>query len=326
MARRSSIEDQLDQLSALRQETDSQRVLAELMKALATKRTNLLAARAAKITSELGLIELCDAMAAAFDRLMHDPAKRDKGCLGKTAIARALVELDQPAGEVFRVGLRHVQPEPSWGGSVDTASELRGLCAQGLAASGDPDAILDIIPLLVDPERPARQGAARALGDSGRVEAEPLLRLKVIAGDEDPEVLAECFDSLLRIEPRRSVPFVADFLVHARDDLAESAALALGESRLETAIEPLGEALSTRRLADPRSRAFCLALAMLRRQEALDQLLGTIAGGPVAIATQALEALALHRHDDNLRSRLEETLAERDVATLWQVFNTELQE
>lgn len=322
---RSLIEDQLDQLSALRQVEDPARVRAELGKALASGRSNLLAARAAKIAAELGLDELTEAMVTAFDRLMHASAQRDKGCLGKTALARALVELDQPASEVFRVGLRHVQPEPSWGGSVDTAAELRGLCAQGLAASGHPDAILEIVPLLVDKERPARQGAARALGDSGRVEAEPLLRLKVVTGDEDLEVLAECFDALLRLDPRRSIGFVAGFLDHDRDELAESAALALGESRLDTAIEPLGEALDRRRLADPRSRTLCLALAMLRRREALDRLLAVIATGPVAIATQALEALALHRHDDNLRQQLEETLAERDVATLWRVFNEELE-
>ena len=83
--------------------------------------------------------------------------------------------------------------------------------------------------LLADPEIAARAGAVRALGESGQSEAMLLLRLKALLGD-DEEIMGECFAALLRLAPAPSLEFVADFLHSSSDEVAERAALALGES------------------------------------------------------------------------------------------------
>ena len=51
------------------------------------------------------------------------------------AIARALFALDYDGEGLYLAGMRHVQMEPGWGGSSDTAVELRGMCAMGLAST-----------------------------------------------------------------------------------------------------------------------------------------------------------------------------------------------
>lgn len=322
MPKRPSLEDQLDRLSDLRDEPDRAVARQALAKALASKASHLLPARAAKVAAVLGIDDLEQEMAAAFDRLMVEPTKRDKGCVGKTALAKALLDLGLDATGVFLAGIRHVQLEPVWGGSEDMAQELRAWCAQGLARSGHPDSILELVPLLVDPKRPPRLAAARALGEVGRVEAEPLLRLKALAGDEEPEVVGECLASLLHLEPRRSLDFVGEFLHHRDAVLAEAAALALGESRLEGAVDLLARRLEDT-IVDPElRRALFLGLAMSRRQSAFDLLLERVEDGGSAEASQALTALALHRHDEALNEKVEEILDGRNDRNLWKAYQS----
>src|SRR5207253_10764017 len=104
---------------------------------------------------------------------------------------------------LFRRGMRIVQREPVWGDPpwVDTAAELRGVCALGLAQTGDPDAVVEIAALLADPERAARANAARAIGAAGRADGIPPLRYQALTGDEDPQVTTECFGALLALAP-----------------------------------------------------------------------------------------------------------------------------
>ncbi len=45
-------------------------------------------------------------------------------------------------------------------------------------------------------------------------EAEALLRFKVLVGDENPEVLGECFTGLLAIAPEECLALVASNLSH----------------------------------------------------------------------------------------------------------------
>ncbi len=74
---------------------------------------------------------------------------------------------------------------------------------------GHPDALLECVTLLADPEIAARTGAIRAIADAGRPEGVLLLRLKTLLGDKEIEVTGECFASLLSLDPARSVEFVA---------------------------------------------------------------------------------------------------------------------
>jgi len=70
-------------------------------------------------------------LVTAFDRLLACGAELDKGCVALSATARALFTVGCDDYELFLKGMRHVHMEPVWGGSVDTAAELRGMCAMG---------------------------------------------------------------------------------------------------------------------------------------------------------------------------------------------------
>ena len=115
------------------------------------------------------------------------------------AIACALFNFDYDSAELYLSGVRHVQTEPVWGGSSDTAAELRAICAMGLANTRFPGKLRALVDLLVDREWQARAGAARALAATGCEAALLLLRSKALSGDCE-EVLSDCFGGLLTTE------------------------------------------------------------------------------------------------------------------------------
>jgi len=298
----SSLEEQLDRLAELRGQPPSPEGRAEVAKYLASK-MNLVAAKAARIAGEWQLADLTPELVAAFERFMVKPETTDKRCAAKIEILKALCKLEYSSPSVFRRGLRHIQMEPTWGGSVDTAAEVRALGAMGLAQTDYPEALEEIVPLLLDSERDARIGAVRAVAVSGLPGGALLLRLKALSGDE-PEVLGECFAALLRAEPAKSLEFVANFLEHREEAVAEAAALALGDSRLESAFVPLRDAIR-KVTARPLRRTLLLAVALLRRENAIDYLLDLVQNGEGQTSTDAEAALAMYEKDPNLRERLD---------------------
>jgi hypothetical protein len=265
----------------------------------------VLIAAAARIAGERGV--LVDDLAPAFTRLTERGAQRDPGCRGKVAIARVLHDADRWEDEVFAAGVRLTQPEPVWGGTQDTAAELRGVCGLAYAHFARPDALDVLAELLTDRERTARDGAARALGDLGRVDASALLRFKLLTGDPDAEVLASCCESLLHLQKDDAVDFFARLC--ARDDeLAEVAVLALGASRLDGALAPI-VAWCDRALAEPRRRVGYVALALTRR--AHDRLLDVVRTGDPADALAAAKALATFKDDPALRAQVLDAARDR---------------
>lgn len=310
MTRRSTVEDQFSRLRTLADESDPELVRRELTKALRS-RSALLVERAARFAAEHGTDAVADELVAALERLLERPAHMDKGCCAKNALARALLELGVHADEVLLRGTRHRQPEPAYGGPVDTAVELRGLCIHGLMRCHHPDALLVAVDLLADREWIVRQAAARALVGGGRVEVEPLLRLKALCGDPEPEVIGECLASLLRLAPHRSLHFVATFLDNGQRELEEVASLALGASRLEEAVALLVKAWRSARDPDLR-RTHLLALATTRRELALEFLMGRVAKAPEMEAAEAVTALSVHRHDEAIRQQVVEAIKERE--------------
>jgi HEAT repeat protein len=193
--------------------------------------------------------------------------------------------------------------EPTWGGSVDTAAEVRALAAMGLAQTDYLDALEEILPLLLDPERDARIGALRAIAASGLPGGTLLLRLKALSGDE-PEILGECLAALLRAAPTQSLEFVAKFLDHGDEAVAEAAALALGDSRLESAFAVLRDAFERARALQVRRRTLLLAIALLRRENAIDYLLDRVQNGEGLTSADAVAALAMYEKDPSLQERL----------------------
>ncbi|HOU15323.1 MAG TPA: HEAT repeat domain-containing protein [Anaerolineae bacterium] len=307
--KKSALEDQLSALHALRTAPLTADTLAQLRQALANHNSHVVAA-AAEIVGEEELADLEPDLTAAFAALMRNPAKTDPGCGAKTAIANALRACECPAEAVFLQGVRHVQMEPVWGGQVDTAAPLRGACALGLVGMRSPHALLELAHLLADPESDARISAARALAYSADPASVPLLHFKVLTGDTHAAVLYECFLALLKLDVDTSLPFVAGYLNNADPAIAESAALALGESRQEGAFAVLRDAWENTFDAE-RRRTLLLALATLRSEPALDYLLDIIRDEARVHADAALEALHMYRRDETIWRRVEKVLAAR---------------
>ena len=237
------------------------------------------------------------------------------------AIAKALRRAEQHPDEVFLVGVRLRQYEPVWGGRVDTAAELRGVCAMALMEEHHPRGPVEVAQLLADPEAAARTAAARALGACGRTEvAEPLLRLRVEIGDAEPQVMGECLAALLQVAPRESLPYVADFLGARDDAIAEVAALALGESRLDGALEPLCTQAERTLGSGDRRAVLLLAIAMLRTDAAWSWLVEQVQAGARGPAVAALRALATFKHDPRLHARVSEAVALRTGEPLESAF------
>jgi len=304
----SSLEEQLDRLAELRGQPPSPEGREQVALYL-NSRMNLVAAKAARIAGEWEAAELTPLLTAAFGRFMVKPETTDKRCAAKIEILKALCKLEHPSPSVFRRALRHIQMEPTWGGTVDTAAEVRALGAMGLAQTSDPDALEEILPLLLDPARDARIGAVRALGASGLPGGTLLLRLKALSGDE-PEVLGECCAALLRAEPAKSLEFVAQFLDHREEAVAEAAALALGDSRLEGAFAVLRNAFE-HSAGQPVRRTLLLAVALLRRENAIDYLLDLVQNGGSPTSADAAAALATYNQDPRLQERLDRALKAR---------------
>jgi len=306
------LEGVLAAVAAAASEPSPEAARAALAQALADPSQHA-AARAAAVASERGFTELEEELCAAFSRFMNEPAECDPNCTAKAAIVVALSALERPAWEVFQRGLEHVQIEPSYGapgGKADTAGGLRGSSAVALAKSRDPGALHALIERLVDPERAARVGAAQALGVLGVRESIGVLRLKALTGDDEPEVLSECFLSLLAIDPGPSLAFVSGLLTASPDpSLQETAALAIGQSRVAGAFEVLDRARSSAGKGDL-ARVILVAMAILRQPAATERLLGIVRAGELPAAGHALAALAAFRGDPQLRARVQAAVEE----------------
>ncbi|HEX5061727.1 MAG TPA: hypothetical protein VFV99_20310 [Kofleriaceae bacterium] len=302
-----SLEERLAALRAVDATTpQGKKALREAIKST----TGILIATAAKHVAEHNLADLVPDLVDAFERLCGDQAvKRDPGCRGKTAIARALHALDHWDDRIFVAGLRVVQREGFDG--EDMAAELRGICGLAHAHFARNDALDVLAELLVDRTRTARVAAAQAIGDAGRADASALLRLKLRIGDDDPEVLAACIESLLSLSREAAHDFVIGLLAK-HDDRAEAAALALGGARIASALEPL-RAWCLGCSAEQRRRVGYLAIALLRSDDGNAYLLDLVSTAARGDAVAAAQALATFKETiaDKLRSAAR---AHKDVA------------
>lgn len=299
MKRRDPVEETLDALSELRRNPDP-----EQLRNLLAHRSNLVVAKAAQIAGELRAAELIPDLVAAFDRLMAIPARLDKGCAAVTAIAGALYAMDYDGADVYRKGVRHVQMEPSYGLPVDAAAQLRADSALGLVRTLHPDALFEVVRLLADKEPRVRMGAARAIGSVAVETAELLLMLKVLTGDEEADVMGECFSGMLASGTERSLAFVAAYIDNQDQSIAEAAILALGATRMPGAIDALRDKW-TRTAQGSVRKVLLLALATSRQDSALDFLLSLARGDDSRIAREVATALRTYRNDERVRKALD---------------------
>ena len=268
-------------------------------------------AKAATLAGERSLAELIPGLLSAYARFLEDPIKRDPNCIAKGAIARALVNLGCEDVGFFLEGSRYRQLEPVWGGSADTAIDVRCSCAMGLVGTGYSRAVQELTALLHDPESRARAGAARAISFGKPREAEAVLRLKVLVGDAEAEVLGECFTGILSIAPMECLPFVATYLSGESEGVRDFAALALGESRNPKAVEHLRNAWDSAGPFGDFRIVLIRAAALNRTEPAFDWLISLIESGAQAHADAAVEALAVYERNTRLNDRVKQALARR---------------
>lgn len=276
-------------------------------------------AKAAAMCAERLSYDLEPDLVLAYQRFLDDPEKRDPNCIAKGAIARALVELQSSNVSFFIDGVHYRQMEPVWGGSVDTATDVRCSCAMGLVATNYPRALHELIVLLNDPESAPRMAAARAISCANPRQAELLLRLKVLMGDPEPEVVGECFTGLLEVEPDESLDFVAQYL-DADESTRELAAIALGASRLDDALNFLKAAWDDAIDAPQFKRGLVRAAALHRSDDAFEWLLTIIEHSDHSLASDALEALATYKGNTRLANRVRQVLEQRNDRRLIERF------
>jgi HEAT repeat protein len=325
MSKAESVGGKLAALNALRENLESRDTIDLLRQSLADP-SNHVVGRAAAIIAETENESFVADLLDAYRRLMTDPLKKDSGCVGKTAIVRALVRLGYDDAELYRQGVEYKQPEPIWGGSKDTAGELRGACAAGLILGSSGLEVLNrCAVLLADPSDEARMGAARAIAALRQPEGAPLVRLKLLTGDTNPEVIGECCAALLRLEREIGVPFVVRFLSSDNADVCVQAALALGESRLPNTLEPLRRTWERQR--EPRVReSLLICIGLVRSPEASEFLLSLIKSNQLGGAVDAIRALKPYGKSGDLRQRIEAAVKATGNPRLEKVFEKEWSE
>ncbi len=312
----------VEEIAALRSEPPSEASAEKLKRALGDKSAAVVGKAAAAIGAGGYSNLIPDLVSAMRKRLGTDAAKVDPQCWGKNGIARALRELNHDDPAVFLAAVKHIQMEPVWGGQQDTAAELRSICAHALVSCRglrDMELLRVLVDALADTEKLVRTNAAQAMGQVPREETALLLRLKILNGDEAPEVMGECFSALLRVAPEEGVALVSRFLDGAHD-LAFEAVAALGESKEPQALERLKHVYGGAIDRELRSAAL-RSMGASRQPAAVDFLIELIRqrqNGQEAIA-----ALSPMRGNEELRARVERAVEASASAALAESFRKE---
>lgn len=304
MAKRPTIEQRLERVRALQHEESSDVLRHELERTLSDS-SNFVVEAAAKIVDEQELTGFEPFLLDAFERLLIDPIKTDKGCVAKTAIVEALNRLDFDDAEFYLRGMRYTQPEPAWDGSEDAAAHLRGACAYGLVKSGQLGFVpimTALVDLLADSCKTARVHAALAIANTGRGEAIPVLRLKVLTGDSKFEVMGACFFGLLQLDAEKSISLVAAQFTNNDIDVALEAVASLGEIRQSDATKVL---IDTWKRPHRREMhvPLLISIGLSNQPAAIDFLLQLIKDN-CADSEDAVRSLAPNRFYGDLRNRV----------------------
>jgi len=182
---------------------------------------------------------------------------------------------------------------------------------------------LSLLELLHDSEWQARPGAVRALELIQPFHAEIALRHKILEGDEEPEVIAQCFSSLAKAAPEESVPFIASFLRSRDHSAREGAALALGESRLDEALDLLIGATDELLFpSEPMLEAFYRAIALQRNERAYAYLLNKIATASERESVHAAAALSIYSYNQDLKDQVTAIAKPRKIERLNQALKS----
>ena len=293
MARRDPLAARCSALEALAKATTVPDV-AEVRRGL-TDRASLVVAAAARVVTAHRLEDLATDVAAALDR--HYQAD-DPQCRAKHACLSTLIALREATAEQACRAAAHRQPEPVWGGTQDSAGPLRILGLEALAAEGRAEVFSLLADLLGDDLAEVRSAAAKVAGDLGGERAALLLRLRLRLGDDDePANIGDYAAGLLAISGDDAVPLVRDLLEQADRTTAGPLALALGASRLPTALPVLLSVLD--RLAAPLADEDLVTAIALHRSERAAACLLDLLEDPHRARLAAAE-LRLYRDRENV--------------------------
>jgi hypothetical protein len=324
MTGKRTFEDQLAALDALRQQPP-EAIVEPLRKAL-NNRNNFVVAKAADLIRQFQLTQLTPDLLTAFDRFMlssdkDDPVKTDPQCWAKNALSRALAHFEHQDAEVYLRGMHHIQLEPVWGGTSDTAGTLRATCALALVqcrSLREPDLLAHLVELLGDKDKAVRAEIVRAIEQVGSPSAVLLLRLRAILDsnlksrkpgqppEEEPEVLGACYSGILRIEGASAIPWVARFLADG-DDSAAEAALAIAGTHTPQAFETLKQRFNN--ASDPWFCAVLLSAIALTRQDAAVEFLLDVVRTESPQAEPAIEAILRSAPSEEIVKKLEALVA-----------------
>jgi HEAT repeat protein len=302
-----SFEEQIAAVDALRRQAPDA-AIEPLRKAL-TNRNNYVVAKAADVVCELSLKQLTPELLTAFDRFFSDPVKSDPQCWAKNSLIRALAAFEYDDPRTFLRGMGHIQLEPSWGGSSDSAGTLRGTCAIALVQCRsviDADLLAHLIELFADKEKFVRVEAVRAVAMLGSPSAVLLLRLKAILGADEPEILGACYSGILEIEGAAAIPWVSRFLASS-DDAAAEAALALAGTHSALAFDALRARFGNE--SDPWFLSVLLSAIAISRQEAALEFLFDLVRTESLQAEAAIEAIVRSGWPAEVMTRLETLVA-----------------
>ncbi len=307
MAGKRKFEEQIAALDALRLQTSGAAV-EPLRKAL-TNRNNFVVAKAADLIREFDLRQLTPDLLAAFDHFFGDPVKSDPQCWAKNAISRALTAFEHHDPAVFLRGMKHIQNEPAWGASSDSAATLRSTCAVALVqcrSLTDADLLSHLIELFADKEKSVRTVAIQAIANVGAPSSALLLRLKATIAKDEPEVLGACYTGILVLEGAKAIPWISRFLTPG-DDAAAEAALALAGTHSGTAFEALRDRFP--HVSDPWFRSVLLSAIALTRQDGALEFLFELVRTESLQAEAAIEAILRAGPSAEVAGRLQQLVA-----------------
>lgn len=308
MAKQSSTEEILNRIRQIAQSPASEEGCAFLIKTLFG--TNHIAVeQAARAMGRSGNPDFIPHLSAVFLKYIDYP-ERDKGCMAKESICKALDSLKCFNEDVYLRGVKHIQKEYVFGGKEDMAANLRGLCALALTRISYPDIHFVLADLLMDKEIQTRRTAVNLVSALGSERSELLLRMKALAGDKEPEIMGSIFTGLLMMATKRSIPFIAGFL--PSDDLfvAGQAAASLGQSEDEAAFEVLRDYWEQNTDLSF-TKPLLFAIGLTRRDAAFRFLLEVAADGGRNSALAAIEALDIYASDPRRSEEIKKTVGSR---------------
>jgi HEAT repeat protein len=314
MATFRKIEETLSQIAALGS-ADAAELIRELPAFLGSA-ANIVVAKAAKLAGMPGVATAIEAdLVKAFTRFLAKGGGSDRGCPAKQAIATTLYQSECASAEttgVFLTGVRWVQKEPGYGGSTDSADELRGICAMGLVRAGYPRVMEILVDLLADDSAQSRMMAIHALAYANQDSGALLLRLKILAGDADDRVISEAITALGQISGIRALDFLRRLLAGGADgSLFSAAAMAIGEMKHTDALEALLTVWRETMAREVRE-SLLLPIALCRLPAAVEFILGVVKESPGMLACAAIEALAMYQHDPQQREKIIAAVRERN--------------